>query len=75
MRLFPFVLPAILVLGAVAAPAQQVCIATSATTGYYAPQVVAKTSGATDSYVFNGPNTMALTDQVMHGSITMTRVQ
>jgi len=42
--------------------------------GYYTNQVVAKPPGATDSYVFNGPNTVTLTDQVMHGSITMTRV-
>ncbi|MGD0347056.1 MAG: hypothetical protein ABSA85_09880 [Terracidiphilus sp.] len=42
--------------------------------GYYTSQVVAKPPGATDAYVFNGPNTVTLTDQVMHGSITMTRV-
>jgi len=45
-----------------------------ATGGYYSTQVVAKPPGATDSYVFNGPNTMTLTDQIYHGSITMTRV-
>jgi hypothetical protein len=43
--------------------------------GYYTNQVVAKPPGATDSYVFKGANTLILTDQVMHGSITMTRVQ
>ena len=42
--------------------------------GYYTNQVVAKPPGATDSYVFNGPNTVTLTDQVMHGSITLNRV-
>jgi hypothetical protein len=54
---------------------QQVYHATSPTTGYYATQIVAKPPGATDSYVFNGPNTVVLTDQIYHGSITMTRVQ
>jgi len=42
--------------------------------GYYTNQVVAKPPGATDSYVFNGQNTVTLTDQVMHGSITLNRV-
>ena len=42
--------------------------------GYYTNEPASKPPGATDSYVFNGPNTMTLTDQVMHGSITMNRV-
>jgi len=53
---------------------QQVYHPTGTAGGYYTPQVVAKPPGATDNYVFNGPNTMVLTDQMMHGSITMTRV-
>ncbi len=43
--------------------------------GYYTTEVVAKPPGATDTVVFNGPNTVTLTDQMTHGSITMTRVQ
>ncbi len=43
--------------------------------GYYTTQVVAKPPGATDTYVFNGSNSMVLTDQMTHGSITMNRVQ
>jgi hypothetical protein len=43
--------------------------------GYYTNQVVAKPPGGTDTYVFNGPNTITLTDQVVHGSITMNRGQ
>jgi hypothetical protein len=42
--------------------------------GYYTNQNVAKPPGATDTYVFNGQNTVTLTDQVMHGSITLNRV-
>jgi len=42
--------------------------------GYYTTQVVAKPPGATDTFVFNGPNTIVLTDQMTHGAITMTRV-
>jgi hypothetical protein len=42
--------------------------------GYYTTEVVAKPAGASDTYVFNGPNTLILTDQMVHGSITMTRV-
>ena len=53
---------------------QQIYHATGTVGGYYTTQVVAKPPGATDSYVFNGPNTITLTDQVMHGSITLTRV-
>jgi hypothetical protein len=48
---------------------------TPATNGYYTNQKVAKPPGATDSYVFKGANTFILTDQMTHGSITMTRVQ
>jgi len=43
--------------------------------GYYTQQPTTKPPGATDTYVFKGANTMILTDQMMHGSITMTRVQ
>jgi hypothetical protein len=42
--------------------------------GYYSNEPMAKPPGATDKYVFNGPNTMVLTDQMTRGSITMTRV-
>ncbi len=53
---------------------QQIYHATGTAGGYYVTQPTAKPSGATDSYVFNGPNTVTLTDQVMHGSITLNRV-
>jgi hypothetical protein len=53
---------------------QQIYHATGTVGGYYTTQVVTKPPGATDTYVFNGPNTMTLTDQMTHGSITMTRV-
>jgi hypothetical protein len=53
---------------------QKIYHATGTTGGYYTTQVVAKPPGATDSYVFNGQNTVTLTDQVMHGSITLNRV-
>ena len=43
--------------------------------GYYTQQPMAKPSGATDTYVFKGADTVVLTDQMTHGSITMTRVQ
>jgi hypothetical protein len=43
--------------------------------GYYTQEPMAKPPAVMDSYVFNGPNTVTLTDQVMHVSITMTRVQ
>jgi len=42
--------------------------------GYYTSEAVAKPPGATDAYIFNGPNTITLTDQMTHGSITMNRV-
>jgi len=42
--------------------------------GYYTQEPMAKPPGATDTYVFKGANTVVLTDQVMHGSITMNRV-
>jgi hypothetical protein len=42
--------------------------------GYYTTELTAKPPGATDTYVFNGPNTITLTDQMTHGSIMMTRV-
>ncbi len=54
---------------------QQVYHPTGTVGGYYTPQVVAEPPGATDTYVFKGTNTMVLTDQMMHGSITMMRVQ
>jgi hypothetical protein len=47
---------------------------TSPTTGEWRQRTLPKPLGASDSYVFNGPNTMTLTDQATHGSITMTRV-
>jgi hypothetical protein len=52
---------------------QQVSHATGAVGGYYTNEPAAKPPGASDKYVFNGPNTMTLTDQTTHGSITMTR--
>lgn len=54
---------------------QQIYHPTGTVGGYYTTQRVAKPSGGTFAYVFNGPNSMTLTDQVLHGSITMTRVQ
>jgi hypothetical protein len=53
---------------------QQIYHPTGTVGGYYTTEIVAKPPGATDTYVFNGPNTIILTDQMMHGSITMTRV-
>ncbi len=49
--------------------------ATGTSGGYYTQQPTTKPPGGTDAYVFNGPNTVILTDQIMHGSVTMTRVQ
>jgi hypothetical protein len=43
--------------------------------GYYTQEPMAKPPDVMDAYVFNGPNSMTLTDQVYHVSITMTRVQ
>jgi len=48
--------------------------ATGTAGGYYTQEPAAKPPGATDTYVFTGPNTITLTDQVAHGSITMSRV-
>ena len=48
--------------------------ATGTTGGYYTQQPTTKPPGATDTYVFNGANTLILTDQVIHGSITLARV-
>jgi hypothetical protein len=48
--------------------------ATGTAGGYYTQQPMAKPAGAVDTYVFKGPNTVILTDQMTHGSITMTRV-
>jgi hypothetical protein len=42
--------------------------------GYYTQEPTAKPPDGLYSYVFNGPNTVVLTDQVMHGTITMNRV-
>jgi hypothetical protein len=53
---------------------QQIYHPTGTVGGYYTTQRTAKPPGATDSYVFKGANTVILTDQVMHGSITMNRV-
>ena len=43
--------------------------------GYYTQEPMAKPPDGLYFYVFNGPNTVVLTDQVMHGTITMNRVQ
>ena len=43
--------------------------------GYYTEEPTTVPPGGTDSYVFKGANTVVLTDQMTHGSITMTRVQ
>ena len=53
---------------------QQIYHPTGTVGGYYTTEPTAQPPGATDSYVFNGPNTVTFTDQVMHGSITLTRV-
>jgi hypothetical protein len=42
--------------------------------GYYTAEPASKPPGATDKYVFNGPNSMTLTDLMNRGSIPMTRV-
>jgi hypothetical protein len=42
--------------------------------GYYTQEPMAKPPDGLYTYVFNGPNTMVLTDEVAHGVITMTRV-
>jgi hypothetical protein len=55
--------------------AQKIYHPTGTTGGYYTDQVVAKPPGATDSYVFRNANTLVLTDQMTHGSITLTRVR
>jgi hypothetical protein len=47
---------------------------TSTGAGCFTTEKVAQPPGARDSYVFNGPNSVTLTDQTMHGSITLTRV-
>jgi hypothetical protein len=51
-----------------------VFVPTSPTTGKWVQKTLSKPAGATDFYVFNGLNTMTLTDQTTHGSFTMTRV-
>jgi len=48
--------------------------ATGTAGGYYVQQSMAKPAGAVDTYVFKGANTVILTDQMTHASITMTRV-
>jgi hypothetical protein len=53
---------------------QQIYHAVGTTRGYYTTERTARPPGGTDTYVFQGANTIILTDQVMHGSITMTRV-
>ena len=53
---------------------QQIYHPTGTVGGYYTTEPTAQPPGATDSYVFNGPNTVTFTDQVMHGSITLNRV-
>lgn len=42
--------------------------------GYYTQEPLAKPPGSVDTYVFKGANTVVFTDQMMHGSITFTRV-
>ena len=42
--------------------------------GYYTQEPTTMPPGGTDTYVFKGANTVILTDQMMHGSVTMTRV-
>lgn len=54
---------------------QQIYHPTGTVGGYYTTERTAKPPGATDSYVFKGANTVVFTDQMMHGSITFTRVQ
>jgi len=54
---------------------QQIYHPTGTVGGYYTTERTGKPPGATDSYVFKGANTITLTDQMMHGSITLTRVQ
>jgi hypothetical protein len=43
--------------------------------GYYTQEPMAKPPDGLYSYVFNGPNTVTLTDEMMHVPITMMRVQ
>lgn len=52
---------------------QQIYHQNGAGGGYYTTEPTAMPSGATNSYVFNGPNSVTMTDQVYHGSITLTR--
>ncbi|MGA3071018.1 MAG: hypothetical protein ABSD43_12460, partial [Terracidiphilus sp.] len=42
--------------------------------GYYTSESASKPPGATDKYVFTGPNAMTLTDLMNRGSVPMTRV-
>jgi len=53
---------------------QQVYHASGTTGGYYTTENTAKPPGGRDTYEFDGPNSVVLTDQVTHGSIRMTRV-
>ncbi len=53
---------------------QQIYHPTGTVGGYYTNQRTARPPGATDSYVFKGANAIVLTDQVMHGSLALTRV-
>jgi hypothetical protein len=53
----------------------QVYHATGTVGGYYTPENTAKPPGATDTYVFSGPNALVLTDLIQHGSIKMVRTQ
>jgi hypothetical protein len=54
---------------------QQIYHPTGTVGGYYTPQNTPKPPGATDTYVFSGPNTVVLTDQTTHGAIKMVRTQ
>ncbi len=44
---------------------------TGPSTGFNTQDPVPKPSDATDTYVFNDPNTMTLTDQATNGSVTL----
>jgi hypothetical protein len=48
---------------------------TGTTGGYYTQQPITKPPGGTDTYVFQGPNTVVIYDQVTHGNMTLNRVK
>jgi hypothetical protein len=51
-----------------------VYVPTSPTKGRWEQRKLSKPPNSADSYVFKGPNTMIFTDQMTHGSLTLTRV-